>query len=52
MPVELDSICTNEDELRLHLIIQSQHEQDTVQLDGMLSIDKTQFQPFFLYRCL
>ncbi len=35
VPVELNSICSDEDEPRLHLIIQSQHEQDTIQLHSM-----------------
>ncbi len=50
--MELNSIYSDEDEPRLHLIIQSQHERDTEKLDGMLSIDNNQSQQFFLCRCL
>ncbi len=35
VPVDLNSICSDEDEPRLHLIIQSQHERHTEELDGM-----------------
>ncbi len=35
VPVELEPICIDEDEPRLHLIIQSQHERDTEKLEGM-----------------
>ncbi len=38
VPVELESMCNDEDEPRLQLIIQSQSEQDNKQFDSMLFI--------------